>query len=82
MQVTETYRYEADTQIARLVHYRGDSDEIVGGLNLRMYFAKELDALLAYNGFRINEKFCDWDRGAFARGSRHQLCFCTTTENG
>ncbi len=82
VQVTESYRYEADTQIARLVHYRGDSDEIVGGLNLRMYFPKELDALLECNGFRINEKFGNWDRDAFASDPRHQLCLCTTTENG
>ena len=60
VQVTESYRYEADTQIARLVHYRGDSDKLVGGLNLRMYFPKELDALLQYNGFRINEKRAWW----------------------
>ena len=82
VQVTQSYRYEADTQIARLVHYRGDSDEVVGGLNLRMYFPQELNALLKYNGIRIKEKFGSWDRDVFGPDSRHQLCFCTTTENG
>lgn len=82
VQVTQSYSYEADTQIARMVHYRGDSDEIVGGLNLKMYFPQELDSLLKYNGMRINEKFGNWERDAFGPGARHQLCFCTTTELG
>ena len=82
VQVTQSYRYEADTQIARMVHYREDSDEVFGGLNLRMYFPKELDALLKYNGIRIMEKFGTWDRDPFGPDSRHQLCFCTTTEDG
>ena len=80
--VTQSYRYEADTQIARMVHYRGDSDEIVGGLNLRMYFPQELDALLNYNGMKIKGKFGNWDRDVFGQDSRHQLCFCTTMETG
>ena len=82
VQVTQSYRYEADTQVARMVHYREDSDEIVGGLNLRMYFPQELDALLKYNGMRIDEKFGNWNRDAFGPDSRHQLCFCTTMETG
>ena len=75
--MTESYRYEADTQIARLLHYKGDSDDVVGGLNLRMYFPKELDALLKYNGMTIRRKFGNWDRGPFGPDSRHQICFCT-----
>ena len=74
--VTMTYRYEPDTQTARSVHYVGDTDEVVGGLNLRMYFPQELEALLRYNGLKIQEKFGDWDRSAFGPGSRHQLCLC------
>ncbi len=82
IQVTQSYRYEADTQIARMVHYREDSDEVVGGLNLRMYFPQELDALLKYNGMKVREKFGNWDRDSFGPDSRHQLCFCTTTGTG
>ena len=51
-------------------------------LNLRMYFPQELDALLKYNGMKIDEKFGNWDRGVFGPDSRHQLYFCTTTETG
>ena len=82
VQVTQSYRYEVDTQIARTVHYEGDPEEVVGGLNLRMYFPKELDALLSYNGLRIVEKFGSWDRAAFGPDSRHQLYLCTTGQKG
>ena len=76
VEVTQTCRYEPDTQIARTVHYKGDTDEVVGGLSLRMYFPQELDALLRYNGFQVVAKYGDWDLAAFGPGSRHQLCVC------
>jgi SAM-dependent methyltransferase len=78
VQVTESFRYEADSQISRIVHYKGDTDEVMGGLNLRMYFPRELDALLRYCGLSISEKYGDWDRSAFGPESNHQLCFCAT----
>ena len=76
VRVTQSYRYEPDTQIARTVHYRGDTDEVVGGLNLRMYFPRELDALLAYRGLEILDKYGSWERDAFGPSSRHQLIVC------
>lgn len=72
-----TYQYEPDTQIARSVHYTGDTDEVVGGLNLRMYFPQELDAMLHYNGLTIQQKWGGWDRSPFGPGSNHQLYPCT-----
>jgi SAM-dependent methyltransferase len=81
VEVTESYRYEADTQIARIVHYQGDSDNVVGDLNLRMYFPKELDALLKHSGFQVLEKFGDWDRSAFGPDSGQQLYFCLADES-
>jgi hypothetical protein len=69
----EQYHYEADTQMGRVVHYRGDTDEVVGTLNLRMYFPKELDAILQYNGMRVLEKFGDWDRTPFGPESNNQI---------
>lgn len=80
VQVTETYSYEPDTQISRLVHYKGTTDEIVGGLNLRMYFPQELDALLECNGMAIDQKFGSWDRTPFDASSNHQLYLCTSYE--
>ena len=82
VKVTESIRYEANTQIARVVHYKENSEDVVGDLNLRMYFPKELDALLKYNGMKIKNKFGNWDRDAFGLDSKHQLYFCTTTKTG
>jgi SAM-dependent methyltransferase len=76
VQVMEQYRYEPDTQIGRVVHYKGDTDEVVGTLNLRMYFPKELDALLAYNDLRVLGKFGDWDQNPFGPGSNNQIYIC------
>ena len=76
VEVMEQYRYEPDTQIGRVVHYKGDTDEVVGTLNLRMYFPKELDALLAYNGLKIVDKFSAWDRRSFNAESNNQVYRC------
>ncbi len=78
VEVTQTHIYEPDTQISRVVQYKGMTDEIIGGLNLRMYFPQELDALLAHNGMMIDEKFGSWDRAPFDANSRHQLYFCSS----
>jgi SAM-dependent methyltransferase len=82
VEVKETYRYEADTQMSHVVHYKENSDEIVDGLTLRMYFPKELDALLEYNGMKTDKKFGSWDREPFGPNSKHQLYFCSTLRNG
>ena len=82
MEVTETYVYEPDTQISRVVHYKGTTDEIVGDLNLRMYFPQELDALLEDNGMMIDEKFGSWDRVSFDSSSKHQLYLCSPLSPG
>jgi SAM-dependent methyltransferase len=73
---TESYRYEPDTQMARAVRYLGETDQVVGGVNLRMYFPRELDALLKYNGLAIQNKYGSWDREPFFTKSQHQLYFC------
>ncbi len=82
IEVTQTYVHEQDTQISRIVQYKGMTDEIVGGLNLRMYFPQELDALLEYNGMRIDEKYGDWDQAPFASSSKHQLYLCSSRNSG
>ena len=82
VEVTQTYRYEPNTQIARIVNYKGITDEIVGDLNLRMYFPQELDTLLEYNGMTIDEKFGGWDRAPFDARSEDQLYFCSSLGSG
>lgn len=77
--VTESYVYEPDTQIKRVkTHFSipGQAEEIVGELNLHMYFPRYLDALLKYNGLVIEHKYGDYDRRAFNGESENQLVVC------
>lgn len=77
--VTQSYEYEADTQIKRIKTYHsvpGNDEEIEGELNMRMYFPQELDALLKYNGFVIENKFGSSEETQFDKDSETQLVVC------
>lgn len=77
--VTSTTSYDSAAQIKHETWYfrRQDSgEEESAPLNLRMFFPKELDALLHYNGFRIEEKYGSYDRTPFNDASLKQLIVC------
>jgi 2-polyprenyl-3-methyl-5-hydroxy-6-metoxy-1,4-benzoquinol methylase len=77
--VTESYEYESDTQIKRIKTYHsipGEDSEIEGELNMRMYFPQELDALLKYNGFVIENKYGSGDQREFDKDSETQFVVC------
>jgi SAM-dependent methyltransferase len=77
--VTESYEYEPDTQIKRIkTHHSipGKDMEIEGELNMRMYFPQELDALIKYNGFIIENKYGSDDQRVFDKESEKQLVVC------
>jgi hypothetical protein len=77
--VTESYVYEADTQIRRVRTHTsipGEDKEVEGRLDLRMYFPQELDALLKYNGFVIKGKYSSYDLRPFDAESEKQLIVC------
>ena len=83
--VTESYEYEADTQIKRIkTHHAipGEDLEIEGELNLRIYFPQELDALLHYNGLVIENKYGSEDQKEFDKDSETQLIVCRMAKNG
>lgn len=67
--------YEQDTQIRRNTTYQRieGEPEIVGHLNMRMYFPQELEALLHYNGFEIIEKYGNYEKEPFSSISPKQL---------
>lgn len=76
--VTHSYVYEPDTQFKRITTHRaGPSEEArEGKLIIRMYFPQELDALIRYNGFAIEQKYGDYDRSPFEAASEKQLLVC------
>jgi hypothetical protein len=81
--VTESYVYEPDTQIKRTKTFHafpGQDQEVEGELNMRMYFPQELDALIKYNGFTIDDKFGNYDRTPFTAQSEKQIIICSATE--
>jgi len=43
---------------------------------IRQFFPQELDALLMYNGFTIEEKYGDYDGALFCGTSPKQLVVC------
>jgi SAM-dependent methyltransferase len=78
--VTESYVYEADSQIKRITTHHaipGEVEEKEGRLDIRMYFPQELDALLHYNGFNIDAKFGNYDQAPFSSKAEKQLIICS-----
>ena len=72
-------RYDQATQVLHLtLHYSipGVSGEPREHVSNRMYFPRELDALLKYNGFEVVEKYGDFEGKAFESGDEYQVVVC------
>jgi SAM-dependent methyltransferase len=77
--VTETTRYNCATQVNHITwHYQleGESEVSRVPLNLRMFYPQEIDALLAYNGFVIDQKYGDYEETPYGSNSPKQLIVC------
>ena len=66
----ESSAYDDALQIVRTTWTIDGQEQL---LKLRCYYPQELDALLHYNGFRIHEKFGDFNRSAFVSGAPKQV---------
>jgi SAM-dependent methyltransferase len=71
--------YDARTQTLRStnryeIHYAdGRVDHRIGDLDWHIYFPEELDLLLESTGFRVLERFGDYERGPWTGTSRRYL---------
>jgi len=75
--VRENNIYDKATQINKVrFHYSIEGKTIINELNLRMIFPQELDAILNYNGFKIDAKYGDYDQKPFTSDSRYQILVC------
>ena len=75
--VSGSNAYDRLTQISHFKsYYKIENKEIVRSVKLRMYFPQELDALLYYNGFKIDNKFGIFDEEPFNSDSNHQIIIC------
>ena len=72
--ISEKNRYEAATQINHIsLIYQMGEKRFIKELNMRIFFPQELDALLKLNGFNIEAKYGDFDRGPFISDSPKQI---------
>lgn len=72
-------RYDQATQVLHLtLHYSipGVWGELTEHVSNRMYFPRELDMLLKYNGFEVREKYGDFEGKGFESGDGHQVVVC------
>lgn len=54
----------------------GEPEEIVEKLPVRLYFPREMEALLKYNGFAIEHWFGDYDRSPYNAESPYMIVTC------
>jgi len=76
--VTARSRYDAATQVNHVrYHFRPEEgEEEVLSFEMRQFFPQEIDALLVYNGLRIEKKYGWYDEAAFGSDSPKQLIVC------
>ena len=69
-------RYDSSTQINHIDwHYRNQysKEEQTVSFSMRQFFPQELDSVFAYNGFRIEHKFGNFDESKFTSNSPKQI---------
>jgi len=77
--VVETdIRYESDAQVWKSVwHYKiGDCEIRAEELRMRLFFPQEIDAVIEYNGFAVEDKYSDYFGGKFRTESHKQIIVC------
>ena len=75
--VTQSNYYNKATQISHVTsYYNIKNKETIKKLKLRMFFPQELDALLNYNGFKIDYKYGSFDEKPFNSDSNWQIVIC------
>jgi hypothetical protein len=70
--------YESTTQIMRTTTIRevAGQPDVVGSLDLKMYFPRELEALVRCNGLHIAARYGGHAGEAFDEKSRFQILVC------
>ena len=86
VRVSGALHYDPLRQIQTETAYRRwrdrDGNDVVhrSPLMLRYIFPLEMEALLHYNGFRIEEQFGDWDQRPLTAESKHMIFICRVAE--
>jgi SAM-dependent methyltransferase len=80
--LTEEVYYDAAKQLSFIEWYIAEGEapeEKVLSFEMRQYFPQEIDALLVYNGFTIEEKYGDYHEAVFSSTSPKQLIICRSS---
>ncbi len=78
VKVMERIHYDRARQINNVdwsFEIEGES-VLTDSFGMRTYYPLELDALIKYNGFEIEEKYGDYDQGDFTSDSPKQVIVC------
>lgn len=71
--------YDAAAQIKHIefiFEAEGDNPDTILTFEMRQFFPQEIDALLKYNNFRIEQKYGDYLENEFNSDSQKQLIIC------
>lgn len=77
--MTERVRYDDAAQLNHITWYYeigGQKDARIDTFTMRCFYPQELDMLLHYNGFKIVEKYGDFDKSPFTSGAPKQIVVC------
>jgi SAM-dependent methyltransferase len=82
VRVTARSRYEPTTQIVRTTTFRkiAGQPDVVGSLDLKMYFPSELEALVRCAGLNMVARYGDHAGEAFDDASRFQILVCEAAD--
>ncbi len=76
--LTENNHYDSALQINYIKwNYKIGEREFTEELNMRIFFPQELDSLLIHNGFKIEEKYGDFNSAEFNSDSKKQIYVCS-----
>ncbi len=76
--IEETCLYDSAGQVNRIQwKHWVDGRQSIEQLDMRCFYPLEMDALLKYNGFKIEHKFGDFEENPFQSKSKKQIYVCT-----
>ena len=77
VEIEEVNVYDVATQVNLVKwYYKIEDKEEIMELNMRIFYPRELDALLTLNGLEIKEKHGNFDEAPFKSDSPKQLVIC------
>ncbi|MEF8873754.1 MAG: class I SAM-dependent methyltransferase [Candidatus Thermoplasmatota archaeon] len=82
VRITEKTYFDPATHILDMdwYYYINGELEAVRDWRLRILFPKEIDALVKYNGFKVEKKYGDFERSEFSKDSDTQMIICRKAE--